>query len=305
MTTDKPTLENHSAWVPSDNQYQREARLLQAQWRERNDLPIGDHRDRPLGSRLAMPFAETTLANYMTDGIRNVVRAEVLHPETSAGKLYARPRIFNDLLSSQPMCFNLFGELQLDLELASTALQTLEPNIDRVQAIRFEHSPGRGDTKYTGDRSAFDVFVEYTATDGAQGFLGIEAKYHEGLKDKAASHKPRYDEVATQMGCFDPGSLPSLETQPLQQIWRDHLLAGSLLLAGDFDRGRFVFLYPSRNQRCRSAVQSYANALTDSTTFQPWTLEAVVGALKDATSAEWVRAFEDRYLGDQHRATSP
>ena len=89
-----------------------------------------------------------------------------------------------------------------------------------------------------------------------------------------------------------------LEVQPLQQVWRDHLLAGSLLLAGDFDRGRFVFLYPSRNERCHSAVANYAAALTDSTTFQTWTLEAVVDALKAAANGEWVQAFGSRHLGN-------
>ena len=297
MNIDKPTLQAHAAFVQSDNRFQREARLLQSLWRERNELPIGQHRGQPLGSRLAMPFAQTTLAGYLTEGIRDVVRAEVLDRSASAGKLYARPRIFEDLLSSQPMCFNLFGELVLDLDLATSALQALEPDIGQVETIRFEHSPGRGDAEYTGDRSAFDVFIEYTARDGARGFLGIEVKYHEALRDKAATHKTRYDEVADKMGCFDPTSRASLRTQPLQQIWRDHLLAGSLLQAGDFHRGCFVFLYPSRNQRCAAAVASYANALTDPSTFRTWTLEAVLHALAASTSAGWVARFGERYLG--------
>lgn len=296
MTTDRSTLEKHHAWVASDNLFQREARLLQALWRERSALSIGEHRGRPLGSRLAMPFAEASLANYLTDGIRQVVRAEVLDSAASAGKLYARPRIFNDLLSSQPLCFNLFGELQRDLQLATRALRALDPDIKRVDAVRFEHSPGRGDPAYTGDRSAFDVFVEYTSTDDTSAFLGIEVKYHESLGDKAASHKPRYDEVADQMGCFDPSSRERLQCAPLQQIWRDHLLAGSLLAAGDFERGRFIFLYPSRNERCRAAVADYASTLTDTTTFGAWTLEAVVEAIGGATDEAWVRAFSDRYF---------
>lgn len=294
---DKPTLEQHQVWIPSDNPFQREARLLQALWRERNDLPIGDHRGRPLGSRLAMPFAEQSLANYLTDGICEVVRAEVLDATASAGKLFARPRIFNDLLSSQPMCFNLFGELQRDLDLATRALQALEPGLERVTAIGFEHSPGRGDAAYTGDRSAFDVFVEYEATDGANAFLGIEVKYHESLGDQPSSHKRRYDELAALMGCFDAAAMPRLKAKPLQQIWRDHLLAGSLVTAGDFERGRFAFLYPSGNVRCASAVADYASTLTDSTSFAAWTLESVVEAIAATSDAAWIRAFSERYLG--------
>ena len=87
------------AYVATDNPFQRRARVRQARWRERTGLPIGEHRGRLLGSRLPMPFARDTLANYLTDGIRDVVRAEVLDAKKSAGKLYGQPRIFNDLLA--------------------------------------------------------------------------------------------------------------------------------------------------------------------------------------------------------------
>lgn len=114
-------------------------------WREERGYPIGLHRGNPLGSRLAMPWARETLGNYLTDAIRAVVRHEVFDPSTSAGKLYARPRIFSDLLSSQPLCFNLFAELQQNLELASAVFHTLTAGrIAQVTAIEFEYSPGPG-----------------------------------------------------------------------------------------------------------------------------------------------------------------
>ena len=57
-----------------------------------------------------MPWAEETLSNYLTETVRGVVGQEVLDKTKSSGKLYGRPRIFNDLLSSQPLAFNLFGD---------------------------------------------------------------------------------------------------------------------------------------------------------------------------------------------------
>jgi hypothetical protein len=79
-------------------------------------------------------------------------------------------------------------------------LRELFPSrIGEVTAVRFEHSPGRGDPRYTGDRSAFDVFVEHATPSGARGFVGIEVKYHEGLTEAASSHKPRYDALADAM----------------------------------------------------------------------------------------------------------
>jgi hypothetical protein len=191
-------LAKHDVPVATDNAFQKRARLMQALWREEQKLAVGEHDGKPLGSRLAMPDAKTTLANFLTDTIRDVVRREVLDPKNSAGKLYGQPRIFNDLLSSQPLCFNLFGELQQDLALATRAMRRLtNERIDSVTSIGFEHSPGRGDTKYTGDRSAFDVFIDYRTRDGHRGFVGVEVKYHESLSDAPAPHRERYDVVAS------------------------------------------------------------------------------------------------------------
>jgi hypothetical protein len=142
--------------------FQRRARLLQSLWRTEQGYKCGSHKSRdkirPLGSRLTMPWAEESLANFVTDKIRDVVRSEVLNPEGSKGKLYGRPRIFNDLLSSQPLCFNLFGELKHNLSLASKLVKEFTGGrFTEVHTVKFEYSPSRGDPSYTNDRSAFDV----------------------------------------------------------------------------------------------------------------------------------------------------
>jgi len=291
-------LAQHHALVRSDNEWQRTARLRQALWREANGLPIGEHRGKPLGSRIAMPFAKETLANYVTGTIQEVVRAEVLDPRKSAGKMYREPRIYEDLLSSQPLCFNLFGELQRDLVLASKVFGMLlaDPGLV-VTAIEFEHSPGRGDHRFTGDHSAFDVFIVYKSAGWKPGFVGIEVKYVEDLDVPPARHRARYDEVASAMGCFVPEALPRLRQKPLEQLWRDHLLGGSLLLNGDsrFSRGSFAVVYPSENTIVANAVDEYRACLTSRTTFTAWTLEAVLDATEEAGAGTWERRVRERY----------
>lgn len=134
----------------SGNTFQRRARLLQSIWREEQGYPMGISADanppRPIGSVLEAKWAQASLANFLTDTIRDVVRAEVLDPVRSRGKLYGQPRIFQNLLSSQPLCFNLFGELQRDLPLATSVMSDMtEGRVQEVTGIDFEHSPGRGD----------------------------------------------------------------------------------------------------------------------------------------------------------------
>jgi hypothetical protein len=297
--TSRETLARHDVLVESDNEWQQHARFLQALWRERHDLPVGLHRGRRLGSRLAMPYARDTLATFMTETVRDVVRAEVLDVNTSAGKLYEEPRIYDNLLTSQALCFNLFGELQRNLRLASGALgELLGERTLEVTAIQYEYSPGRSDSRFTADKTAFDVFVVYTSG-ATRGFLGIEVKYAENLNEDPARHRARYEELAEAMGCFVPERLPELRKKPLEQFWRNHLLAGSLVHdeTSGFNEGRFVLLYPNRNVIVGGAGELYRTCLTDEARFTTWTLESVLDAIVDAGGGQWVQSVRERYVG--------
>jgi hypothetical protein len=275
--------------------FQRRARVLQSIWREEQGFEPGEHAGNPLGSRLRMPEAQEKLLNYITPGVRYVVRREVLSPAAD-GKLYSKPRIFNDLLSSQPLCFNLFGELTDDLDLASSAIREITGGrFERVTAIQFEVSPGRRDPRYLNDRSAFDAFVRCEDAGSRPCFIGIEVKYHENLLGPAAEHKQRYDEVADAMGCFvDDRSL--LKQAPIQQIWRDHLLAGVTRIEDRYVDGLFVTLYPADNDHVLTALQKYSQQLLIRDSFEAWTLERFVAALRRHSEAPWIDIFEDRYL---------
>ncbi|MCP3936999.1 MAG: hypothetical protein GY708_16705 [Actinomycetia bacterium] len=294
--TESRSLARHDALVSSDSAYQRRLRLLQSLWRCEQDLPAGEHRGEPLGSSLAMPFAQETLANYLTPTIQELVREEVEGPK-GEGKLFATPRIYNNLLSSQPLCFNLFGELAVDLDLATAVCAQLWPGVvGAVTSIEFEWSPGRGDPKFLANDSAFDVAIFHTTPNGEKGFIGIEVKYHENMRAGAADHKGRYDEVADNSGVFVAPDSGALRRPPLQQIWLAHMLGLSMLEGGTWASGRFVVLYPSINGRCSAAVSKYESQLNSGSSFQGLHMEAAVDAIAQHTEAEWVAAFRGRYL---------
>jgi hypothetical protein len=303
MTTLEAIAKRYNAYEAADNsEFRRKARVLQAMWREEQGYPIGEHHtprygSRVLGSRLEMSRAQDELLNYLTPTIRQVVRDEILDKKKNKGKMYARPRIFDDLLSSQPLCFNLFGELQRNLSLATSVFTELLPNrVSEITGIEFEYSPGRGDPKYTGDRTAFDVYVTFRKSRSRKGFIGIEVKYHENLQGRASPHHPRYDEIAASMDCFKQESLKNLRQKPLQQLWRDHLLVGILRQVGESADGIYVFLYPKDNLDCVQAVAKYRECLADSLTFEDWTLENFTNVIKKHTNMKWIDDFAERYL---------
>jgi PD-(D/E)XK nuclease superfamily len=109
--------------------------------------------------------------------------------------------------------------------------------------------------------------------------------------------RPCYERVATRSKVFRPEAAERLAIPPLQQIWFDHLLALSMLQAGDgWQTGRFALLAPSPNAACSNAAEGYAKCLMNGSTFAVWTLEDIVALIAANTDARWARAFADRYL---------
>ncbi len=138
-------------FVPADHRFKAAARFLQALWREDRGLPIGTHLDRGnphrvrrLGSRISLATGRTG-GNFMTPNIAAVAARALAYREPGAA--YDISRLRTNLLSSQPLAFNLFAPLSTDPALAARFIAELVPTaqLATVTDILFEHSPGRGD----------------------------------------------------------------------------------------------------------------------------------------------------------------
>lgn len=303
-------LREHGVYVLRDGKpepaWQQVLRLNQSLWREEQGLDPKVIHSGTLGSMLAADVAAQGL-NLMSDAARTAACREVdaakdAEAQGTRGKVVDGDRLYENLLTSQALCFSIFGELQSNLTVASKVVSALLDTQVQVTRIELEHSPGRGDPTYTGDHSAADAFVEYTTTQEDQrGFLSIETKYFENLlppRNWRDPYRRRYSDVATQMGCFEPDADQQLRVPTREQLWRDHLLAGSILLHPDepYDEGHFVIVYPTINELCHKAVEDYRTHLTNEDTFKAWTLESVVAALLEHADYDWAWSLRDRYL---------
>jgi hypothetical protein len=127
----------------------------------------------------------------------------------------------------------------------------------------------------------------------------MEVKYHEDLTGSPATDEhDRYPRMASQHGVFRDDALQELQKLPLQQIWLDHLLALQLRAvdAHTWDEGTSVFLYPVGNAACARAAARYRRCLTEASTFEPCTLDAMVQAIRLTTRDSWAEELYDRYL---------
>jgi hypothetical protein len=290
---------------PDVTDFKRRARWQQAWWREEQGLPIGSHRSRssdtaiPNGSKLDEAVARATGANFLSPAIRLAVEDRLALPQQS--QTLDEARLWSDLLSSMPLCFNLFGELHNNPSGLLGAIDRLWPeHPGRGHDVVFEWSPGRRDPLYSNNRSAFDAALLLTMEDG-RGIIGIETKYHEDIRPErppdAEKRLPRYREVTERSGAFRDGWESLLIGTELQQLWLDHLLLLSMRQHPNaaWSWGRFVVVYPKANPSVRDAVARYEALLANRETFEARTIEELLDAhVLHAPSTE--AAFRQRYL---------
>ncbi len=309
----KQTLQAAHSWEAADRvpgqpdltAFRRRLRYHQARWREAHGHPIGTQPIVPragkplrlLGSRIPLDYARATGANFVTAAAHEAAKARLAYKEPHQ-MLDAR-RLWADLLSSMPLCFNLFGDLAVDAQLAERAVPTWWPDVPgTARAVRFEHSPGRLDPAYLGNLSAFDAAVELDLGDGTRGVLGVETKYHEIVKRELPKPErlARYLEISERSGLFSPAAVEAVTGTDLLQLWLDHLLVLAMLQhpSGHWRWGRLVVVHPAGNTNIAQACACYRALLSDDATFATVTLEELLdaGALPGAT----VSALGERYV---------
>ncbi len=293
------------ALLPDVTRFKRRARRQQSLWRENEGLPVGSQPldpkpggdSRELGSRLPLGFATESGANFLDDALA-AVRARLATPQPH--QMLDSKRLWADLLSSMPMCFNLFGSAWAHQDRAAAAIATLWPDSSSATSIGeviFEWSPGRLDGRYLGNRSAFDVAFLPIGEQGPM-ILGVETKYHEHTRPEKPARDERLDrylEVAEQSGAFRAGFERAVNGTWLQQIWQDHLLLLSMLQNPDqWAAGRFVVVYPAANPSFAEATSAYSKLLTDDATFGAVTVEELLDA--GVLGTESIQRFSDRYV---------
>lgn len=314
----KAELEAANCWKPDTDKapgdpetsaFKKAARLHQARWRERNGHPEGtepitDGDD--LGSRLPLDYAQDSGANFISDAVRAAVDDRLASPQPD--QMLKEDRLWADLLSSMPMCFNLFGSLDSP-QARKNAAATWWPDFVADDAagvdVVLEWSPGRTDPAYLANRSAFDAAFLVDLPDDRQDVVGIETKYHEHPTTPTRPNSlARYREVAAASGVFVDGAEDALIETPLGQIWADHLLALSMAQhsSGHWRRARFVLVFPDANPSWRRLASEYRTLLSEDpssseATFATATLdellEAGVHAPADASAlVERYRCWE-------------
>lgn len=290
-----------------DSEFVADCRLLQSIYRVESGLAIRPYHGRDGihyygnyidGEKSGENFLADYIFEYAKERVRNRQKYETINSD----------RLFNNLLSSQPMAFNLFCPLRKMLkespEAATAAVKAALPmfSIERITEIDLEFIPSDYKT-LTGDKSAMDAIIRYVDPDGKDGFIAIETKYSENLGLNEASDTSRSLEIIKALKCFreDIEERIAQKKTRLTQIYRNFLLSESYGISINA-HSYSIILAPERHPSTRKEVASITDELTEGykEKIQAITLETFIDKLIDNSDGSYYEIFirfKDRYLG--------
>ena len=326
MAANDPRAPWHDAsWrVRGDNLLQSGLRLQQGWWRQSRAgldgtgiAEAGPHHATGSTTRQKSrpnPLVVSSLPESCTDFSTNLMWPEAVEALKQAqrrlgasGGILAEDRLRRNLLSSQPLCFNLFGYLgQLsNVDVLLPWVQNYAPEATGIARVLLEYAPSAAElgSEPLG-RSAFDAFVEYRLPGGRLGFIGVETKYHEdlakGLPLPKPESRPTKYESATLEGCWADGAGDVLMGDRKNlQFWYNQLLAQRthrLVGGGDtYSHHNQVVVASRVDSSARAVVASIRGQLDDDhqDTLSFCSLDDVIAAVDG--QEQWKARMIERY----------
>ena len=234
--------------------------------------------------------------NFLSEAVADYVHTRAEEVKAEGGSL-DEDRLFRNMLSSMPLCFNLFGALREYPDAAAEALsKTLDLDIERVFNIVVEWSP---DPKlHLHDRTAFDAIVRYVTKDGRPAFLGIETKYTEPFSPKRYCSERYVELTEDPKAGFRKDAWRRLQAPATNQVWRNALLAHSLRRTSEYDRGHVVVISCKGDGAAESAIAGLSAELHEpASLLRSTTYEALIDVLNCIPEASrWAKKFRRRYM---------
>lgn len=216
----------------------------------------------------------------------------------SRNRLSDEDRLSKNLLSSQPLAFNLFLPLKWDnYKTATLVFQKFFPDfkIAAVTKMKLEYVPGDElpETRQKIDNSCFDVYLEYENVNREKGAIGFEVKYTESFSqsnfnklEETDSRKLRYrDAIKKYKNQFTENFEEYYLGPRYNQLFRNQLLT-HLAMENDpkLTSCIQVVLHSANDTKCVTAIKGFDQLLLYKDTFRTITIEEFIKSVTSLTA---------------------
>lgn len=245
--------------------------------------------------------------NFLTECAFNYAKKRVNPENKKPYETIESDRLFNNLLSSQPMAFNLFCPLKKMLEetpqITSKIIAKALPyyDIHTVTDIDLEFIP-ENYMELTGNKSAMDAIIRFEDSEGNKGFIAIETKYSERLGTNVASESEKSIDAIKKLQCFKPDVEKRINCGEIKltQIYRNFILSEMYGLT-EKQKSYSIILAPQKHPSTEKELKSLLNELSQEykQKIRNVHLEDFVNAIIPNSPDKYRNLFErffDRYL---------
>lgn len=295
-----------------DNPFTAKARLLQSVYRvECGERFMGIGPNEKSKDKKGNPtYYGNMLANGQSSG-KNfffketfeyaLKRVKEKKPEETIGEY----RLFNNLLSSMPMAFNLFHLLMMIKEkhpnLLNQMIRDLFPVLPvyQVDDILIEFIP-TPTNQYTNDKSAMDAAILFSDQERNSYIIAIETKYTDSLGLNLANDNTLKYKAAIDSGLFSDEGLEHIN-KGCTQIYRNFLLTEKYRMVHKLKDSWSIVLAPKNHPTTNGEIESLLHLLKPEYQYKlrKYSLEDFVSAMGKTCPVafqDWLEQFFDRYL---------
>ena len=311
MTHKRTSLQERFGQIPKESGLTRKMRVHQGWWRTNvlNEEP-GLHPIIPTQNVCStIVNGETNGKNFLTTNAIKAVRETLAKRTKENTGIIEEDRLFNNLLSSQPLCFNFFGELYADHDFGLLVLKRFYPNLTELISVNFEFS---STINYTNDRSAFDIAFEVKAAN-KKGLIGFECKYTDTFSFKPSKSTIFYGDVGNKnhdtyleiynksKDSFTKPYFEFVQSKDFNQLFRNQLISEALLQDNKYDFVRTGLFCYQDDSSATATAKAFKTMLSNPDNFQLITYSDFISKVQQLEltwqQREWTMLLWARYCG--------
>lgn len=292
---------------PSDNAFTAKSRFLQSWYRvnvlNQTDFGFGPEEFSKIKYGNILVNGKTTGTNFLSPEIFQYAQFRTQFLKN--GETIKDYRLYNNMLSSQPMCFNLFYPLkklfERDYKRACKVFRNCFPslNINKVLAVEIEYLP-YPITEYLNDRTAFDAMLLYVSDSGERNILAIETKYVEKLGTNPSSDLSKQIDLVKNSTMFNEDGKKEV-SKGFGQLGRNFLLAEKFRMENRLDKAYAVVIAPEENGSSQMEITDFHGNMNPEFHDRLFfiSLQDFIKRINNKPTQaikNWIELFEKRYL---------